>query len=479
MSSHNHLNWFLQIGLDDKVAEKYAKIFEENEIEFDQLKELDHNLLKDMGIVALGHRLKILKFAHKEKNIMEKLLEGVSFLQEKEKSVPVVGVILHTESEAIVDQLENVMKIPVKEIPHFPFKYSKDDVLIIGTLAGKKVVIMKGKYYYDGFSLEDIVFPVRLLKLWGVQKLFICSTVGSLKPNILPGDIVLIDNHINLIPNPLIGDNEPSLGPRWPHGKDPYHLEGNTAAIEIAKKNNITAHRGVYMCISGPSGSTRAELRAWQSLGADVVGHSVVPEAVTCMHLKLRVMSICTVITSEVPEDSYEVPNEDSARVATENSQKVVTILKGLLQTEKVKKSSKFIQQGEGLVLHGNKYYHKQNYTKALEFYKLALEKEHYQPAIWNIHNRLCATYTRLKDYNNALEQAELMIKIKPDHAKGYLRRGGAYFFLGRTELALQDYIKAQTLNEQGNGEDINTANLESYIIQAKEKLSQITNTNT
>jgi len=225
------------------------------------------------------------------------------------------------------------------------------------------------------------------------------------------------------------------------------------------------------MCISGPSGSTRAELKAWQQFGADVVGHSVAPEAVACMHLKLRVMSICIVITSEVPDGSLEIPDEEYLRIASEKSSKLITILKGLLQTEKGRKSNKFIQQGEGLVLHGNKYYHKQNYTKALEFYKLALEKEHYQPAIWNIHNRLCATYTRLKDYHKALEQATLMIQAKPDHAKGYLRRGGAYFFLGRTEEALQDYLQAKTLNEKGNGEDINSTNLESYIEQANQKI--------
>jgi len=226
------------------------------------------------------------------------------------------------------------------------------------------------------------------------------------------------------------------------------------------------------MCISGPC-STRAELKAWQLLGADVIGHSVAPEAVACMHLKLRVMSICIAITSEVQDVTFEIPDEEYLRIASENTSKLLTILKALLLSpERTRKSNKFVQPAEGLVLHGNKYYHKQNYTKALEFYKLALEKEHYQPAIWNIHNRLCATFTRLKDYPNALEQAELMIKAKPDHAKGYLRRGGAYFFLGKTQLALDDYLQAQTLNDKGNGEDINKTNLETYISQARENLS-------
>jgi len=185
----------------------------------------------------------------------------------------------------------------------------------------------------------------------------------------------------------------------------------------------------VYIAIPGPSGSTRAELRAWLTLGGDIIGYSTAPEVIACMHLKLRVMAIGVVLDSVVPNDSHEVPDEECLRVASETAPKVVTILRELFQYEQGKSKAKFIQQGEGLVLHGNRYYHKQNYNKALDFYRHALEKEDYPPAIWNIHNRLSATYSRLKDYHSALEQAELMIKAKPDHPKGYLRRGGAYFF--------------------------------------------------
>jgi len=371
--------------------------------------------------------------------------------------------------------MENVRKIQYEEIPNFTPTTTQghEGSLIVGTLGGKKIVVLKGRHhYYEGHNPQDVIYPIRVLKLWGIQKLFICSTVGSLKPNIHPGDIVFIDHHINLIPNPLIGPNESTLGGRWPHGKDPYHLEGNINGMDIAKKHNFAAHRGVYIAITGPSGSTRAELRAWVTLGGDIVGYSTAPEVVACMHLKLRVVAICVVLDSVVPNDSHEVPDEECLRVATETAPKVVTILKELLQNEHGKpKSNKFIQQGEGLVFHGNRYYHKQNYTKALEFYKQALEKEDYQPAIWNIHNRLSATYARQKDYHSALEQAELMIKAKPDHAKGYLRRGGAYFFLGKYEVALADYVRAKTLNEQGNGEDINVENLDKYILETKEKV--------
>eukprot|EP01124_Arcella_intermedia_P024439 TRINITY_DN4117_c0_g1_i1.p1 TRINITY_DN4117_c0_g1~~TRINITY_DN4117_c0_g1_i1.p1 ORF type:complete len:477 (-),score=111.06 TRINITY_DN4117_c0_g1_i1:112-1329(-) len=402
--------------------------------------------------------------------------ESITFLRSKEKSIPSYGILIGSGFSCVLQEMENTREIPYSRIPHFPQTSieGQEGSIILGNLGGKKVVVLKGTpTYYELSSSQEVAYPVRVLKQWGITKLFICSSVGSLKSGILPGSIFVVDNHINFIPNPLIGPNSTELGARLPHGKDPYHLEGNQLAIEFAKKSDITAHRGVYVAVSGPSGSTRSELKAWAALGGDVVGSGVAPEVIACMQLKLRVQALCVVTDSLVPEESHEVPEEEILRVATENAPKVLSLLRELLRNEQGKaKSAKLSQQGEGLVLHGNRYYHKQNYTKALEFYKQALEKENYEPAIWNIHNRLSATYSRLKDYQSALEQADMMIKLKPDHAKGYLRKGGAFFFLGKYDLALQAYLKAKQLNEAGSGEDLTADNLEKYIAETKGHLA-------
>ncbi|TFH65924.1 MAG: purine-nucleoside phosphorylase [Gemmatimonadales bacterium] len=222
---------------------------------------------------------------------------------------PMVGIILGTGLGGLIREIRIEASIPYGEIPHFPLSTVESHVgsLLLGTLAGAPVVAMQGRFHlYEGYSLRDVTFPVRVMKLLGARFLVVTAASGGLNPLWEPGDLVLMDDHINLLgDNPLVGPNLDELGPRFPDMSEPYDREIQLIAMEVAAEAGITLHKGVYVAVPGPNLETRAEYRMLRALGADVAGMSTVPEVIVARHMGMRVMGV-TIITDACQPDALE-----------------------------------------------------------------------------------------------------------------------------------------------------------------------------
>lgn len=227
---------------------------------------------------------------------------------------PEIGIILGTGLGALAESIEKVAEIPYDEIPYF----SKSTVashagnLILGRLSGKNVVAMEGRFHcYEGYTLQEITLPVRVMKALGAKSLIISNACGCMNPQWEKGDLIIIEDHINLMGgNPLIGPNDDSLGPRFPDMIEPYNQEYIAKAVAIAREEGIAAHKGVYAAMTGPCLETRAEYRMLQILGADAIGMSTVPEAIVAVHEGLKTFGI-GILTDVCLPDALEPVNID------------------------------------------------------------------------------------------------------------------------------------------------------------------------
>ena len=205
----------------------------------------------------------------------------------------------------IAREIDSKMEISYENIPHFPLSTLEfhHGALIFGKLRGKTVLAMNGRFHtYEGYTTQQITFPIRVMKLLGIRYLLISNACGSMNPEFKAGSLMLIEDHINFLPNPLIGPNYDELGPRFPDMSQPYSKILNEIIIGIAAKQNISLHRGVYVAVSGPCFETRAEYRYLRRIGADVVGMSTIPEVIVANHMNLPVAAI-SVITDECDPD--------------------------------------------------------------------------------------------------------------------------------------------------------------------------------
>lgn len=262
--------------------------------------------------------------------------QTLSYIQAQIKDFkPEIGIILGTGLAKLVDEMEVEKKLMYAHIPNFPVSTVEfhSGKLIFGTLNGKKVVAMQGRlHYYEGYSMQQITFPVRILKQLGVQRLFVSNASGSLNPAIKKGDLVCIEDHINLLPdNPLRGANLDDLGPRFPDMSRPYDSELIDQAMDIAKKMQVSVHKGVYVATPGPNLETRAEYRYMRLIGGDIVGMSTVPEVIVANHMGLPVFAI-SVVTDEGFHDNLQpVSFEDIVAIAEKVEPKMTMILKELI----------------------------------------------------------------------------------------------------------------------------------------------------
>ncbi len=248
---------------------------------------------------------------------------------------PEIGIILGTGLGGLVTEIEVEKQLMYSNIPDFPISTLEfhSGKLIFGTLAGKKVVAMQGRlHYYEGYSMQQITFPVRVMKMLGIKTLFVSNASGSLNPGIKKGDLMVIEDHINLQPhNPLIGRNEEELGPRFPDMSQPYRRDLIENALNIAKENNITCHKGVYVAVTGPNLETKAEYRYLRIIGGDAVGMSTVPEVIVANHMGLPVFAISVLTDEGFPETLNPVSLEEILAVALEAEPKMTLILKKLI----------------------------------------------------------------------------------------------------------------------------------------------------
>ena len=248
---------------------------------------------------------------------------------------PEVGIILGTGLGALVNEIEVEKQLMYSNIPDFPISTLEfhSGKLIFGTLAGKKVVAMQGRlHYYEGYTMRQITFPVRVLKALGIKTLLVSNASGALNSDFKKGDLMIIEDHINLQPdNPLLGRNEVELGPRFPDMSEPYKHDMIADALKIAAANNIVCHKGVYVAVTGPNLETRAEYRFLRIIGGDAVGMSTVPEVIVANHMGLPVFAISVLTDEGFPDTLKPVSVEEILAVARESEPKMTLILKNLI----------------------------------------------------------------------------------------------------------------------------------------------------
>ncbi len=244
---------------------------------------------------------------------MEEITEACTFIKTKGITDPQIGIVLGTGlGNAFVEKIESPIQIDYHDIPHFPvatIEYHKGK-LIFGTIHGKRVLVMQGRFhYYEGYSMQQITLPVRVMKMLGIKNLLISNAAGNLNLEWKKGELMLLDDHINLQPeNPLRGKNLDELGPRFPDMSQPYSKTLNEQLMAIANENNITLRVGVYASVVGPNLETRAEYRYLKRIGADAVGMSTVPEVIVANHMGLLCCAI-SVLTDDCDPDNLAPAN--------------------------------------------------------------------------------------------------------------------------------------------------------------------------
>ena len=266
----------------------------------------------------------------------EKIKETTNFLIEKGFHFPEVGIILGTGLGQLVNHIKIEYEVAYKDIPNFPISTVEfhSGKLIYGTLENKKVVVMQGRFHlYEGYSLQEITFPIRILKALGIQKLLISNAAGAINLNFKKGDLMLIEDHINLQGgSPLAFKNVAEFGERFTDMSEPYSVNLRNATIAIAKNQNITLHKGVYAAVVGPQLETRAEYRYLKIIGADAVGMSTVPEVIVANHLDLPVLAV-SVLTDECnPDDLKPVNIAEIIALAGQAEPQMITLFKELLK---------------------------------------------------------------------------------------------------------------------------------------------------
>ncbi len=241
--------------------------------------------------------------------LREQIDSSIEVIRKYTDAAPTIGIILGTGLGNLVNEIEVETEIPYDEIPNFHASTveSHHGKLIFGRLSGKSIVAMQGRFhYYEGFSMQEITFPVRVMKFLGIKTLILSNACGSVNPYIPKSSIMIIDDHINLFgDNPLIGKHDPAMGPRFVDMSEPYTRRLIALAEEVAVENKVKMYKGVYAAMSGPSLETRAEYRFIRNIGADVIGMSTIPECIVARQMGLETLGI-SIITDECYPDALK-----------------------------------------------------------------------------------------------------------------------------------------------------------------------------
>ena len=273
------------------------------------------------------------------KDLREQIDEAVNYIRKHTKVRPEIGIILGTGLGGLVKEIRKEIVLDYDEIPHFPVSTveSHHGKLIFGTLGGKKVVAMQGRFhYYEGYTMQQVTFPVRVMSKkagLGVKTLLISNAAGGMNPQFKRGDLMLITDHINLQgDNPLIGPNDEEMGPRFPDMSEPYNNALMALAEQVAADLKIKLQRGVFVAVQGPNLETRAEYRFLRGAGANAVGMSTVPETIVAVHMGIKVLGI-SIITDECFPDTLKPVNvEEIIAVANKAEPKLTKIMKEVVK---------------------------------------------------------------------------------------------------------------------------------------------------
>ena len=269
--------------------------------------------------------------------IKQEIEDSIAYLINKGFDSPEIGIVLGTGLGSLANEIENPIEAHYNNIPFFPLATVEFHTgkLIYGTLEGKKVVVMQGRFHmYEGYDLQDVTYPIRIMHRLGIKKLFISNAAGAINLDFKKGDIMLLEDHINLLGgSPLAFKGVSQFGERFVDMGEPYDVEMRKTLQGIAKKENITMHSGVYASVLGPQLETKAEYRMLKIIGADAVGMSTVPEVIVANHLKLPIVAV-SVLTDECDPDNLEPANiKEIIRIAGETEPQMIKLFRGLLKT--------------------------------------------------------------------------------------------------------------------------------------------------
>ncbi|MGM0650069.1 MAG: purine-nucleoside phosphorylase [Bacteroidota bacterium] len=267
---------------------------------------------------------------------MLKQIEGTAnFIRDRITLSPEVGIILGTGLGGLVDEIEINETLPYDSIPDFPVSTVEGHHgrLIFGSLNGKSIVAMQGRFhYYEGYSAEKITFPVRVMKKLGIKHLFVSNASGGVNPDFEIGDLMVINDHINLIPNPLIGKHHKGYGPRFPDMSKVYDPDLISEVKQIAEENNIKIQEGVYTAVTGPTFETPAEYRYFRIIGSDTVGMSTVPEVIVARQMGIPCFAISIITDLGVPGKIVEISHEEVQKVASKAEKKMTLLIKTMMK---------------------------------------------------------------------------------------------------------------------------------------------------
>lgn len=266
--------------------------------------------------------------------MLERIKSTVSFIQDNTKFTPEVGIILGTGLGGLVEDIKIEHTLNYEDIPEFPVSTvdGHHGRLIFGELGGKKIVAMQGRFhFYEGYPMEMVTYPVRVMKYLGIQHLFVSNASGGVNPDFEIGDLMIINDHINLIPNPLIGKHIPEFGARFPDMSEPYDLKLIEKAKEIAKTNGLKIQEGCYVATTGPTFETPKEYQYFRIIGGDTVGMSTVPEVIVARQMGIPCFAISIITDLGVPGKIVEVTHEEVQKVAAKAETKMTMIMEKLI----------------------------------------------------------------------------------------------------------------------------------------------------
>ena len=269
-------------------------------------------------------------------SMLEKIKHTVSFIQSKVEYTPEVGIILGTGLGGLVNDIKIDVSIEYKDIPDFPVSTVEGHHgrLIFGTLGGKKIVAMQGRFhYYEGYPMTTVTYPVRVMKYLGIKTLLLSNASGGVHPDFEIGDLMIINDHINLIPNPLIGKHDPEFGARFPDMSDAYSHVLIEKAQTIAKKHGIKTQIGCYVGTTGPTFETPKEYQYFRIIGGDTVGMSTVPEVIVARQMGIPCFAISIITDLGVPGKIVKVTHEEVQEVAAKAETKMTLIMEELIST--------------------------------------------------------------------------------------------------------------------------------------------------
>ena len=268
--------------------------------------------------------------------MLSKIESIANFLETKIPLTPKAGIILGTGLGGLIQKIDIKLKLSYRDIPDFPISTVEghSGKLIFGFLSDVPVVAMQGRFhYYEGYDMQDVTLPVKVMKLLGIEYLFISNASGGVNPNYAIGDLMVLNDHINLIPSPLIGANLDTLGPRFPDMSDAYDRTMIEKALKIAHEKGYSVFEGVYAAVTGPCLETPAEYKYLRIIGADTVGMSTAPEVIIARHMSIPCFAISVITDLGVPGKIQKVSHEEIQKVAEVAEPKLTLIIEELIKT--------------------------------------------------------------------------------------------------------------------------------------------------